>query len=127
MLIRAISAAMRRDWVRAIPGAILGSTLIMVGMGLMAVLLASANASPLIPGQIDTDWPKILTLLAGLVGVYVAIDRRITRLEEAASAQAAMLQKWAGEQLADLRVQFARVEAVQDTHGKRLDRAEASR
>lgn len=127
MLLRALQALWQRDWVRAIPGAVLACVLISIGMFLGAVLTSAAGASPLTGPTLDADWSKIATLLAGLVGLYVAVEKRLTTLGESAKTQASEMREWAGSQFADLRVHLARIETIQDTHGKRLDRAEGAR
>jgi len=77
------------------------------GMFLGAVLTSTAGASPVSAGGIDADWSKILTLLGGLIAVYIALERRISSLELTGAAQrelhAAQLREWVGTQLQALR------------------------
>lgn len=91
---------------------------IAAGMFLGTVLVSSAGASPLSNEGLSADWSKILTLLGGLIAVYVALERRISSLELTGTAQrelhAAQLREWVGTQL----------QALRDTlvgHGHRID------
>ena len=95
-----------------------GVSHIAAGMFLGAVLTSTAGASPMSAGGLDADWSKIVTLLGGLIAVYVALEKRLTSLEVASSAQrdlhAAQLREWVGTQL----------QALRDTlvgHGHRID------
>lgn len=71
-----------------------------------AAFAATGHAEP-IAGGWDGDWTKIATLIAALVGHYVATDRRITKLEATAELQArttaAELRLHVAEQIATLR------------------------
>lgn len=77
------------------------------GMFLGAALTSTVWASPVAADGLDADWSKIITLLLGLVGVYVALERRISSLELTGAAQrdlhAAQLREWVATQSQVLR------------------------
>jgi hypothetical protein len=107
MIRKALLAFRRRDIPASFLWLLSGVLHIGLGMFLSAVLLSSADASPLAGASWDTDWSKILTLLVGLVGVYVALERRLTALETAGTAQnnerATELKLWVQGELREMR------------------------
>ena len=77
------------------------------GMFLGAVVTSMAGASPLDGSSWGADWSKIATLLVGLVGVYIALERRLTTLETSGTLQrekhAAELKLWVQDELRAMR------------------------
>jgi len=64
-----------------------GAAHIAGGMFLGAVLLSMADASPVGAEGLSSDWGKIGTMIAGLFGVYVALEHRITKLEATSQSE----------------------------------------
>lgn len=84
-----------------------GSAIVVGSLAGAHALFSALGISAPVAGGWDGDWFKILTLIASLVGHYVATDRRITRLETQAEAnlkvQAAELRLHVAEQVASLK------------------------